>query len=536
MLLLARDRLGERPLFYTWHGETIYFGSEIKAIFNGAPVGAQIDRTSLCDVFTYWSTLPGRTMFRGISEIPPGHYLAVGAGGAGSARIFRYWEPAEAKLPSGIGGALDIDSSIEQLEHLLADSTRLRLRADVPVAAYLSGGLDSSLIASLACAQSSGQLQTFSVAFTDTDFDERVQQEEVASHLGVRHHVLEVTHAQIGEAFPEVIWHAEVPTLRTAPAPMFLLSKQVCKAGIKVVLTGEGADEVFLGYDIFKEAKVRSYWAREPDSQRRPGLLCRLYPEIFQNSVGSKAFVKAFFGSHLTETAAPFYSHALRWQTTRRSHRFLGEDVIASQTQSASLADAFGLPSHFASLTSVERAQCLEMQVFLPQYLLSTQGDRMAMAHSVEGRYPFLDGHIVAFANQLPPRFKLRGLRDKWLLRKVAQLHLPESVSARRKRPYRAPIHRSFFPPGGLDYVEDILDRPALQRSGLFRPEVVAQLRAKLMRGQGLGETDDMALCGIISTQLLHHHFVEKFCAAKPAVPAGRETIVRRNSEAKVRS
>jgi asparagine synthase (glutamine-hydrolysing) len=328
--------------------------------------------------------------------------------------------------------------------------------------------------------------------------------------------VIEATHRDIGLVFPEVIWHTEVPTLRTAPAPMLLLSKRVHEAGFKVVLTGEGADEFLAGYDIFKEAKVRAFWARAPASRWRPLLLNRLYPEIFDHTQASRGFLMAFFRAGLTEVGAPDYSHAVRWRTTRRTLRFLSDECNRAAGGATETAIADLLHPSFRAWGIVERAQFLEAAIFLPQYLLSSQGDRVAMANSVEGRFPFLDYRLVEFCNRLPSRLKLRGLTEKYLLRQIARPWLPAEIAARRKRPYRAPIHRSFFHAKAPDYVRDLLSPVALRRSGLFKPDVVKQLIAKLDRGSLLGETDDMALAGILSTQILYHQFIESFKRIPP--------------------
>lgn len=529
-LFLARDRMGERPLYYAQCGGTLYFGSEVKAILNGAPIAAEIDHESLRDVFTFWSPLPGRSMFRGIRELPPAHYAVVRES---SLHLQRYWE---ASFGSTRGDVARQEAAAEELQALLTDSIRLRLRADVPVGVYLSGGLDSSTIASIVRSQHANRLDGFSVAFTDAGFDERAHQARMARHLGIAHHVVEVSHQDIGEAFPDAVWHMEVPTLRTAPVPMYLLSSRVRATGLKVVLTGEGADEIFAGYDIFKEAKVRAYWARDPQSARRPQLLRRLHPEVFANAQPGDAFLKAVFGRELADVDAPDYSHAIRWRNTRRAWRFLHDDVTRVPAAAPIDSVAAHLPSGFARWGVVERAQLLEMSVFLPGYLLSSQGDRVAMAHSVEGRYPFLDPRLVDFANALPLRLKLNGLREKDILRRVARRFVPKETFERRKQPYRAPIHRSLFPRRPLEFVTALLDDASLRHAGLFKPEVVASLRAKLQQGGTLGETDDMALAGIVSAQLLHHQFVDGFRGADPGSLDAGGHIVRRRRLHKVAS
>jgi asparagine synthase (glutamine-hydrolysing) len=479
-------------------------------------------------VFTFWSPLPGRSMFRGVAEIPPAHYMLVSEG---AVRVERYWWAALGPTrTAATQGGLEVE---EDLLRLLSDSIRLRLRADVPVGVYLSGGLDSSTIASIVRHQHSNRLDGFSVAFTDASFDERDHQRLMAEHLGIAHHVIEISHQDIGDALPDAIWHMEVPTLRTAPVPMYLLSRLVRESGLKVVLTGEGADEIFAGYDVFKEAKVRAYWAREPASSRRPQLLRRLHPEVFAHAQLGDAFLKAIFGRDLANVTAPDYSHSVRWRNTRRTWRFLDDDVTRGRGAAPIDSLASMLPDDFASWGIVERAQLLEMTVFLPGYLLSSQGDRVALAHSVEGRYPFLDPRLVEFANALPSRLKLAGLREKDVLRRVARRFLPKAILGRRKQPYRAPIHRSLFPQRPLDYVDALLDDASLRHSKLFKAESVRQLRAKVLRGSPLGETDDMALAGIISTQLLHHQFVDEFRKADATLFDFGGRIVRRNRDRK---
>jgi len=196
------------------------------------------------------------------------------------------------------------------------------LRADVPVGAYLSGGLDSSIIAAITRQIATKRLNTFSIAFSDTDYDESLYQAQMARFLGTRHEVARVSHADIGRVFPEVVWHAEAPLMRTAPAPMFMLSRLVREHGFKVVLTGEGADEFLAGYDIFKEMKVRRFWARQPGSKLRPMLLKRLYTDIAGLPGHNGSFLSAFFKQDLTEVDSPIYSHAIRWRNNRRACRF----------------------------------------------------------------------------------------------------------------------------------------------------------------------------------------------------------------------
>lgn len=498
-LFLARDRVGIRPLFYTLKDGYLVFGSEIKAMLAHPSVQAQIDLEALAQVFTFWSPQSPHSIFQDIQELPPGHYLLAKEG---EVKIAPYWELDFSEEHPHRRDA----EYLEELESLLVDASRIRLRADVPVGAYLSGGLDSSITSAIIQKYTDTHLDTFSISFSDPDFDESHYQYKMADYLGTDHHVVFCTHEDIGTIFPEVIWHTETPILRTAPAPMFLLSKLVRENGYKVVLTGEGADEFLAGYDIFKEALVRRFWAKNPDSQMRPLLLERLYPDIqgLANS-GRTAFRWAFFKKGLTETDSPFYSHAIRWGNTGRNIRFLAEPT----------APSISMTPPVLSWHPLAQAQFLEVTTFLSPYLLSSQGDRMGMGHSIEGRYPFLDYRVIEFANRLPHNVKLRGLIEKWLLKQVGKKLVPESIWQRYKRPYRAPIQRSFLPKIPLEYVSDLLTEDTLRASGYFNPDTVTALVEKAQSGAKFSEANDMALVGIISTQLIHQQFVKNFQLAK---------------------
>ena len=319
-LFLGRDRIGIRPLFYTINDGQLIFGSEIKTILAYPGVTAQIDPVALDQIFTFWSTLPSRSIFEGIHEIPPGHYLLAKDG---NIKLQEYWsldfsEPAETSH--------SLQDYLDEFESLLVDAACIRLRADVPVGAYLSGGVDSSTIAAIIRNYTNNRLDTFSISFSDPEFDESSFQRQMANFLGTNHQVVFTNHSDIGAIFPEVIWHTETPILRTAPAPMFLLSKLVRDNHYKVVLTGEGADEFLAGYDIFKEAMIRRFWAKQPDSEIRPLLLQRLYPDI-SAMPNSTAYLASFFGEGLMDTDAPDYSHSIRWRNTSRSKRFFSEDL-----------------------------------------------------------------------------------------------------------------------------------------------------------------------------------------------------------------
>lgn len=509
-LFIARDRLGVRPLFYSSRNGSFVFGSEIKAIGVHPSVTLRIDPVALDQIFTGWSCLSPRTAMQDIHQLPPGHFAIVSRNGL---RLHRYWSPAFAEVqPEGAKKLASEEEMVGAFRDLLADATRLRLLADVPVGAYLSGGLDSSIITALIRRHATGRIDTFSIAFTDSAYDESEAQRRMARHLDTNHQVVKASHEDIGRVFPDVIWHCETALLRTAPAPMFLLSRLVNRSGYKVVLTGEGADEFLAGYDIFKEAGIRAFWSRRPDSKIRPQLLQRIYPDLANLARLGPTYLASFFEDRLGDTGAHDYSHAIRWRNTRRAARFFSAEFSSQiDTRLHPILEAISIPSDFDRWSVLGRAQYLEVTTFLSSYLLSSQGDRVAMAHSVEGRFPFLDYRLVEFCNRLPATSKLRGLRDKRLLRKLGRELLPDEIWNRPKKPYRAPIHRSFFNGQTAPYVRELLCETSLRETGFFNPAAVGKLVAKIEHGMPIGETDDMALAGIISTQLLHHLFIKNF-------------------------
>jgi len=369
--------------------------------------------------------------------------------------------------------------------------------------------LDSSSLVALLKERLPHTLQTFSIGFDDAGLDESTHQRTVVDHLRTTHHHVQCTLSDIARVFPKTIRHSESPVLRTAPAPMHLLSGLVRDSAVKVVLTGEGADEVLGGYDIFKEAKVRQFWARQPHSAWRPALLKRLYPYLDLTSAQSAAYLKEFFGVGLERPDDPCFSHLPRWATTAQCKLFWAEDFRRTVEGSAVERLRSSLPADMHRWHPFNRAEYLESKTLLASYLLSSQGDRMLMANSVEGRFPFLDHRLIEFANRLHPSYKMRVLREKHLLKEAMKERLPSSIIERHKQPYRAPDAAAFLGPSAPDYVRELMSKSTLARYGYFDPEKVTRLVAKLQRARIPAARDNMAFVGILSTQLWHAQFVE---------------------------
>lgn len=508
-LFLSRDRLGVRPLFYAQTPEGFVFGSEIKSLLVVPSVPRAIDRQALDELFTFWVTLPPRTIFEGVSELPPGHSIILEHG---DLQVKPYWtldyNPSE--------GLMQEEEAREGLLELLLDAVRIRLRADVPVGAYLSGGLDSTVIAALVKKLGTTHLKTFSIAFEDKEFDESSFQNEASQFLGTDHQGVLCSSQDIGRVFPEVIWHTEKPVLRTAPAPLFLLSKLVREQGYKVVLTGEGSDEILGGYDIFKEAKIRRFWAKYPDSKFRPMLLRRLYPYMKNIQSQSDAYLRAFFHVRKEDVESPFFSHLPRWDMTSKLKVFYSKATADSLKSCDAMQTIEGLlPSRYGQWDHFSQSQYLEAAHLLPGYILSSQGDRMAMAHSIEGRFPFLDYRVVEFASRLSPQLKMKVLNEKYLLKAAIGDMIPRSIRNRHKQPYRAPDSQSFLAGGKavklFEYVEELLAPRAIQEGGVFDAGAVGKLLEKARQGQIVSMKDNMALVGVLSTQVVIDRFIKNF-------------------------
>jgi asparagine synthase (glutamine-hydrolysing) len=508
-LVLARDPYGVRPLYMCEHAGRLYFASEVKAIFAAdASIPRAFDPAGLAQAFTFWTSVAPQTVFRGVKELEP---AAVRTFRNGVTRTSWAWAPSYPAEPQHeFRGSLD--DAVEEVRRALERATSLRmLRADVPVGSYLSGGLDSSLVAALGLRAKGAKFCTFSLRFADAEYDETPYQRLMAEHLGSDHREVLVSRGDIARVFPDVIAHAERPILRTAPAPLFLLSKLVRDAGIKVVLTGEGADEMFAGYDLFREAKVRRFWARAPHSNWRPRLLERLYPYLARSPVSQRAITQQFFGQGLEAWRDAGFGHDARWRAFATLRRLLAPTLVQELGATDVRRDLLGdLPPAFSLWSPLAQDQYLEIRTLLSGYLLSSQGDRMLMAHSVEGRFPFLDRELTAVADSLPPSYKLRVLDEKHVLKRAAEGVVPDVILQRKKQPYRAPDALSFAEPEAA-WLDEVASERALADAGVFHPpaarQVLAKCRAQAAQGQ-FSNADNMAVVAIASTQLLHDQLI----------------------------
>lgn len=505
-LLVARDRQGIRPVVYCRQAGRLWFASEAKALFAAGAIRPELDAAGISEVLTYWAPLPGKTAFAGVHALPPGHLLVVEEGR--EPQVSRWWDwtfpPAGGEFPVRMPEAAAVTRT------LLEDAVRLQLRADVPVAAYLSGGIDSSLIAALVHRLQPGRMRTFSLVFADAEFDERPWQQQLARSLGSEHEEVPVTTADIAAAFRRFVRHVEAPVVRTGGVPLMLLADAVRAAGFRVALSGEGADEMFGGYDLFKEAKIRRWLARHRASAWRPRLLSRLYPYLPRSPVAGGSLAGHAFLRDLDQAGTASFAHAPRWTSTQRAWQFMTPDALAAVAPRDDFSGATDLlPPGAGAWSALARDQYLEAALLMSGYLLAAQGDRPAMAASIEVRVPFLDHRIAEWAARLPPALKLRALEEKAVLRRAAAGLVPPALQARPKQPYRAPDSACFFAAGRpLPWVADLLSAGNLRSVGLFEPAAVDRLVVKCAAGRAGGFADNMAFVGILSTMVLHGELV----------------------------
>jgi asparagine synthase (glutamine-hydrolysing) len=449
-LVLARDHVGIAPLFYTFAGETLLFASEIKALLRHPGVKRAVDLIGLDQILTWPGPVSPRTMFAGISSLPPGHTLVFSEAGT---RIHKYWD-----LDFGVrqqscrfqsdGSAVALHT--EAVEHALTLAVKDRLNADVPVGFYLSGGLDSSLIAALMHARSPEQRRhSFSITFTDAAIDERRYQRLMAQRVGSIHHEREVGAKDIGEHLRRIVRCAEAPLRESYNACSLMLSGLAAEHGLKVILTGEGADEIFGGY-------VGYNLTRDSDEDDLESLLeAQLRKKLFgdrnlfyeKNYRAASEVKRALYAKHIDPAEIDCLAHAPVDHT-----QLIGRH-----------------PFHQRSY--------LDFKLRLADHLLADHGDRVAYANSVEVRYPFLDLRVIEAAKQIPPELMNEGGEEKAILRRVAARHVPPAILERRKFSFVAPSSPHLLRDN--DWLQDLVSRERIARQGYFDPDVVEHLRAR---------------------------------------------------------
>jgi asparagine synthase (glutamine-hydrolysing) len=506
-LVLGRDRFGICPLYWTRQGGWLLFASEIKALIASGMVPVQPDRRGIDHIFTF-SALPGPiTCFEGVQLLPPGHYLQIITGSDHASPISEraFWEmDFPDRGDENRGG--EPRALVDRFEKLMLQAVEKRLRADVPVGSYLSGGVDSSMIAALACHLKGPAINTYTIRVDAPELDELSAANLVARHIRTNPPIVqEFGASDVLNTYPQLIQAAEAPVIDTSCAALLQLAHRVHECGQKVVLTGEGADEWLVGYPWYKAAKALAFLDLLPglslsDRTRRAYLrLCKVpqYPPEFRRRVeesvgGPNAWIDAY--GLLALSKLRFYAAPMR-------------EVLQKFNPWSDLQFPLERAKRWHPLN---RGVWVAARVTLAGHLLQAKGDRVSMHSSVEVRYPFLDEEVFDFLAGLDPRWKLRGFRDKHLLRLLAERWLPRSVYTRRKAIFRAPLDSFHIEPEPA-FVAQLLSEESLRRTGYFDTAAVHHWRQafrKLPAGSLPRLSVEMGLTAVVATQLWHHLFI----------------------------
>jgi asparagine synthase (glutamine-hydrolysing) len=511
-VILARDRFGILPLFFSVQGDWLLFGSEIKALLASGVVEAKTDLRGIDQAFNFFSVPGPATCFAGVTSLQPGQYMRIQLPGAGrAAHVERkyYWQidfPDQGQEDYGA----DPKALVDEFERVMLGAVERRLRADVPVVSYLSGGIDSSLVVAMAAKIRGTPIPTFTIQIMDPKLDETSQAAVVSRHIGSTPAVVQVGDEEVLQSYPELIRAAEVPVIDTSCTALLRLARSVHQHGYKVALTGEGSDEWLAGYPWFKVHRLLgmfdaipgfsgSYWLR------------RLALRGMGAPAGSAAFmdrVQATLGDHTA------YQDIYGIMALSRLRFYTPETLLALDDYRPYLELDPNL-ERMRRWHPLNRAFFWAGRIHLAGHLMSSKGDRVAMNSSVEARYPFLDDKVYSFLARLHPRWKLRGLKDKYILRLLGERYLPREAAWRPKGMFRAPLD-SFFDHKVPVFVDQLLSDESLRKTGYFNMAAVQFWRDKV-RNRQLKRTQkssvELGLMAVVSTQLWHHLFIDNSLA-----------------------
>ncbi|MGL6076234.1 MAG: asparagine synthase (glutamine-hydrolyzing) [Fimbriiglobus sp.] len=514
--LLGRDRAGICPLYYTTYtddgGPWLLFASEIKAIFASGLVKPKANVQGLNHIFTFFAMPGPLTVFEGITLLPPGQFLHFKPGQGSPEKLLErkiYWEvnyPDEGQEDYGH----DEERVIKGFEEVMYASIERRLRADVPVVSYLSGGVDSSLVVAMASKALGRPIPTFTVSVNMAGQNEESEALQTARHLGCTPIVVPCGHDELRSGYPELIRAAEFPVIDTACLGIMHLARSVRANGFKVALTGEGADEWLAGYPWFKLHRATSWLDAIPGLPLGYSARRLFLKYVSRDPVYPKHLVRAVqqtVGGHNGWVDA--YG-----MMSLNKLRFFTKGMIDQVLEKSPYSD-LELTPKLHRWHPFHRQMYLGARIMLAGHLLSCKGDRVAMHNSVETRYPFLDEAVTDYMAKLHPRWKLRGLlRDKFVERKVAERWLPKEIAWRRKLMFRAPMDSwiQTATAGQTSWVEEVLSEEYLRHTGYFDPVAVKAgiERLRNMRRRAPGKTGlEMGLTAVVATQLWHRQWIE---------------------------
>ena len=471
-LIAVRDRFGIKPLYYSQNNNDFYFASEVKALQKyGIPL--QWDEESLYHSLFLVAPLQNRSLFAGVKQVPPGHIMIVNEK---DFNIKQYWDiefPKEVEIKS----RKKDEQYIEEFKHILNESIKIRLRADVPIACYLSGGLDSSSVAGIAQRYLSTPLHTFTLAFEDDDYNEAIFARETSEKIGSVQHMIPVTANDLADNFADSVWHGETLVLNAHVAAKFMLSRVVRKEGFKVVLTGEGADEMLAGYPNFKVDLIAHEFNGKSEEEKE-----KLLNRLFKGNEVSKGFLLPEKNS--TELKIKeLLGYSPTWMQSHISSGELGHSLLKSSAQNEfqkndpyfEVLKNIDYKNKLTGRHAVNQSLYLWSKSSLPNYILTVLGDRMEMAHSIEGRLPFLDHHLAEIAQKLPIDLKIKDFKEKFILREAAKDVLTKTLYERQKHPFLSAPSTSKKNKKLFDFMESTLRSNIIKRIPIFDEKKVLE-------------------------------------------------------------
>jgi asparagine synthase (glutamine-hydrolysing) len=517
-VILARDRFGICPLYFARQrdadGEWLLFGSEIKAILASGMVDPRPDVRGIDQMFNFFAVPGPATCFAGVEYLQPGHFLSIEPGRASAIAPRAFW-----RINFPDRGQEDHRSKpkplVDEFEEVMLAAVERRLRADVPVVSYLSGGIDSSVVVAMAARVRGEPIPTFTIQIRAPHLDETDQAAVVSRHIGARPIVVSVGDEEINQTYPELIRAAESPVIDTSCTGLLLLARAVHQHGYKVALTGEGSDEWLAGYPWFKIHRLLTAFDLAP-GVRLSRLAQRTILRIVGAPPGAADYLRRI--DRLLGASAGPYQYIYGIMALSR-FRFYSAETLAALADHIPYEALRPDLAHMARWSPLNRAFVWAGRIHLAGHLLNAKGDRVAMNSSVETRYPFLDEDVFDFLARVPPQWKLRRLRDKYLLRLLGERYLPREVAWRPKGMFRAPLD-SFFDHRVPPFVDQLLSEESLRRTGYFDIAAVQYWRDQVrQRRLGLRQraSVELGLVGVVSTQLWHHTFIDASLADLPA-------------------
>lgn len=496
-LVLGRDRVGICPLYYAERDGWLLWGSEIKALLASGLVEARPDVRGVDHLFSFFCSGTTRTFFEGVKSLPPGHFLRVRDG---RIELRKYWDLDFPDAGEEVRVA-DPSVLVDELEHHLRTAVERRLRGDVPVVSYISGGLDSTVVLGLSSWHRRRAVPSFTIGLENAGPDERIASAESAAVLGSPLTVVTMDKARIAEAFPELVVAAEGPVMDTSCAALMRLAGAVHEQGYKVALTGEGADEALAGYVWYKSQRVRD---------RIGGAIGPWLPHMVRR------LALGLIGGGMPNRRPPLAGMSGVRPAQQDLYEFINQ--ARALLYSDGMWDRLGDHNAYADLDltndrigrwdPLNQSLYVGYKVMLAGLLMISKGDRIAMHNSVETRYPFLDDDVIRFCASLAPEYKLRGMTEKWLLRQVAAKSLPARIANRPKTMFRAAFSKTFLGAHRPSWVDQLLSRESLTKTGYFNPDAVARERIWQMRLPRVTPRRailDIGLTYVVSTQLWHH-------------------------------